>query len=60
MKRILNNIYRYNPTVQVFLDSTDYTLKYFEYTHVSETKILNSSLFMIYTVLNNNLKITWV
>ncbi len=57
IKKLLNNIYRYNPTIQIFLDSTDYTLKYFEYTHVAETKILNSSLIMIYTVLNNNLKI---
>lgn len=57
IKKLLNNIYRYNPTIQIFLDSTDYTLKYFEYTHVAETKILNSSLIIIYTVLNNNLKI---
>jgi len=44
IKRILNNIHKFNLDIQIFLISTEYTLKYFEYTHIAETKILNSSL----------------
>ena len=37
------------------LNAIEYTLEFFEYTHLSEGKISNSALIMIYTVLTQNL-----
>jgi len=56
IKTIVGNIHRFDSFFRLAIKSIDYTLEYFQYTHLAEDKILNSSLIMVYTILTTNLK----
>ncbi len=55
LKPLLSEIIGDNNEMIKALNSLEYTLEFFEYTHLSDGKILNSALIMIYTVLTQNL-----
>lgn len=56
IKQLINLLHEESIFMQKSLSAMDKTLKYFEYTHVAPSKVLNSSLIIIYTHLVQNAK----
>ena len=57
MKPYLLEAFKDEKEILLSLNTLDYTLDFFEYSHLSDGKISNSALIMIYTVLTQNLNI---
>lgn len=55
IKSLISEIFKDNKEAIKAVESIEYALEFFEYTHLSDGKILNSALIMIYTLLTQNL-----
>ena len=57
LKPILYKTFENEKEILLGLDALEYTLEFFEFTHLSDGKISNSALILIYTVLTQNLNL---